>query len=428
MLKTLKKLVAQSPILQVTSFNSLSIGVKLISSLVVAKLSAVFLGTQGVALIGNLRNALSIFHNFSSGGLDKAVVKYTADTHQSPSDYQSFISTLFWVFVVLSVVVFTVVFVFSNSLSEIVFGQNSFAFVFKWTALLLPLYGLNVYILNILKGLNRFKTVIRIHIFSHLLNLVLFTALIFAYDLSGALMAVVIVPSASLCFSLVLASKYLDFSIVNFRIFSSQQLQNFGQYALMTLISAVTFPLVYLGIRQYLSTHIDIDAAGFWEANFRLSTFYLIFMQSLLNLYILPKLVEAKSDKAFQLTILEFYKQIIPLFAIGLGIVFLLKKYLILLVFSDEFLPVTSLLGWQIIADFFRILSLVMVYQFHAKKMFWHYIVTDLLLAVGLYFSAIYFVNIYDLQGVVIGHALTYVLYFLLILFLFRKPLFKPQL
>ncbi|WP_247653562.1 hypothetical protein [Flavobacterium sp. CS20] len=196
----------------------------------------------------------------------------------------------------------------------------------------------------------------------------------------------------------------------------------------MTLISAISFPLVFIGIRQYLSTHLSIDAAGYWEANFRLSTFYLVFMQSLLNLYVLPKLVEAKTDKAFQSTVLEFYKQIIPLFAIGLFVVFLLKKYIVLLVFSDEFLPVTSLLGWQIVADFFRILSLVMIYQFHAKKMLWHYIVTDLLLALGLYFSAIYFVDIYDLQGVVIGHALTYILYFVLILFLFRKPLFKPQL
>jgi len=427
MLKSLKKLVAQSPLLQVTSFNSLSISIKLVSSLVVAKLSAILLGTQGVALIGNMRNALSIFHNFASGGLDKAVVKYTSDTHLKPAAYQVFISTLFWVFVGLSIIVFTVVFVFSKSLSTLVFNDVTYAFVFKWTALLLPIYALNVYILNILKGLSQFKHVIRIHIFSHLLNLIVFTLLIYTYDLSGALMAVVVVPSASLVFSFVLASRYLDFSTVNFKVFSILQLKNFGQYAFMTLISAVTFPMVYLGIRQYLTTHIDIDAAGYWEANFRLSTFYLVFMQSLLNLYILPKLVEAKTQKGFQSTVLEFYKQIIPLFAVGLLLVFLLKKYIILLVFSEEFLPVKSLLGWQIIADFFRILALVMAYQFHAKKMLWHYVITDLLLALGLYFSAVFFVDIYNLKGVVIGHAITYILYFVMIALLFRKPILNPK-
>lgn len=427
MLKSLKRLVLNSPLLQVTTFNSLSIGVKLITSLVVSKLTAVLLGTQGVALIGNLRNALSVFHNFSTGGLDKAVVKYTGESHEDDLAFTTFVSTLLWVFVVLSVLIFVFVFGFSEIIAVKIFDDASFAYIFKWTAILLPLYGLNAFMLAILKGLNQFKKVIRIHLATHILNLLVFTFCIYVFDLRGALMAVVIVPSASLILTLMLAHKKINLNAFDWRVFSSKQLKNFGQFAFMTLISAVSFPLVYLGIRQYLSDEISIDAAGYWEANFRLSTFYLIFMQSLLNLYILPKLVENKSQKGFQNVVLGFYKQIVPLFALGLFLVFLLKKYLVLLVFSDEFLPVTSLLGWQIIADFFRILALVMVYQFHAKKMLWHFIITDLLLAVGLYFSAIYFVQIYDLQGVVIGHALTYLVYFILIFLLFRKPLLVPK-
>ena len=428
MLKHIKKLVANSPLLQVTGFNSFSIGIKLFTSFAVSKLIALFLGPSGLTFIGNLRNGLSILQNFATGGLINATIKYTGETKDDKIAYQSFITTLFWVFIILSVVIFIVVFGFSNTLSNFIFKDATYAYVFKWTAVLLPLFGLNAFLLSILNGLNRFKKVIQINLFTHILNLLVFAYCIYMFGLSGALMAVVIVPSASLILTLLLAHQQFDFFKINWKAFSLNQLKNFGQYAFMTLISAVSFPLVFLGIRQFLSNQIGLDEAGYWEANFRLSTFYLIFMQSLLNLYILPKLVEAQTEKSFRAVIFNFYKQVIPLFGVGLLLIFLLKKYLVFFVFSDEFLPVTSLLGWQIIGDFFRILALVMVYQFHAKKMLWHYIITDLFLALGLYFSAIYLIDFYGLQGVVIGHALTYVLYFILISIIFRKALFSRKL
>lgn len=427
MFKSIKSFFASSQLLQVTGFNSFSIVVKFFSSFLISKLIALLLGPSGLAYIGNLRNVLSVLQNFSTGGLSHAVVKYTSESYSSKSSFHHFMSTLFWVFIFLSVLIIVFVFGFSRTLSVFVFDEISYAFVFKYLAFLLPIFGLNVYLLSILNGLNHFKKVIKINILTHLLNLLVFGFCIYFFGLDGALMAVIIVPSASLIFTLSIARKEINFLKINFKLFSVSQLKNFGQYAFMTLISAVSFPLVYLGIRQFLSSHIGVDEAGYWEANFRFSTFYLIFIQSLLNLYILPKLVEAQSEKTFQDVIFSFYKQIIPLFAFGLLLIFVLKKYLVLLVFTDDFLPVTSLLGWQIIADFFRILALVMVYQFHAKKMLWHYVITDLFLALGLYFSAILLVDIYGLKGVVIGHALTYLLYFILILIIFRKPILNPK-
>ena len=428
MLKRFQNLIQSSPLLQVTSFNSFGIVVKLASSLIVSKLTAVFLGTQGLTLIGNLRNALSVLQNFSTGGLNKSVVKYSSEHKAETQNYIIFISTLFWVFTGLSVLVFLGVYLFSSSLADYVFGNQTYTFVFKWLAVLLPLYGLNIFLISILQGLEQFKRVIKINIFIHILNVVAFGFGVLQFGLSGALMTIAAVPSISLFITIGLAGKYLRLGYYfNYKIFSRQQLKYFGHYAFMTLISAVSFPLVYLGIRQYLVESISIDDAGYWEANFRLSNFYLIFIQSLLNLYILPKFVQAKTKEDFRAIVLSFYKQVLPLFGVGLFILFLLRKYLVLVVFSEEFLPVTSILGWQMLADFFRVLALVLVYQFHAKKMLWHYILTDLFLALGLYFSAIIGASYLALSGVVIGHVIVYFVYFLLILFIFRKSIFKRK-
>jgi PST family polysaccharide transporter len=426
MLKSIRKLVANSPLLQVTSFNSFSVLLRLFTSLIVSKLVSVILGTRGLALIGNLKNALSILHSFSTGGLDIAVAKYSSQHKDETNNYIVFISTLFWVLIGLSLIIFFGVFLNNESLSRYVFDDSQYDFVFKWLAVLLPLYGLNAYLIAILQGLEQFKKVIRINIYTNILNVIVFSICVFVFGLSGAFMAVIIVPSAGLGISFLIARKQLSLGrYFNYKIFSLQQLQYFGQYAFMTLISAISFPLVYFWIRQVISNEIGIDAAGYWEANFRLSTFYLVFIQSTLNLYILPKLVQAETSEEFRTIVFEFYKQIIPLFGVGLLILFFLRRYLVLIVFSDEFLEVTSILGWQMIADFLRILALVMVIQFHAKKMVWHYILTDLFLALALYFSAIVGLEYYELTGVVIGHVVTYIAYLILILAIFRKSIFR---
>lgn len=418
-------MISQSPLLKVTGFNSIGILVKILSSFIVSKLTAVVLGTNGLALIGNLRNALSILQNISTFGLSKAVVKYSSEYKNDNTAYKKFISTLFWLLVGVSLIVLVLVFAFSKNLSIYVFDHQKYQFVFGWMSVLLPLYALNTFLIAILQGFEKFKKVININIIIHLFNVVLFSFLIYRFNLEGALMAVVIVPSASLLITLLLA--YKEFNLLNnfdLKILSKTQLKFFGEYAFMSLISAVTFPLVYLSIRQTISDHIDIDAAGYWEACFRLSTFYLLFIQSMLSLYILPKLVQARTKEQFRVIIFSFYKQVLPIFAFGLLLVFISRDYLIRLVFSEEFLPVSSILGWQIAGDFFRVMALVLSYQFHAKKMVWHYVLTDLFLALGLYISAYFGLKYFKLQGVVMGHAVTYVIYFILILFIFRHLIF----
>ncbi|SDG57578.1 O-antigen translocase [Psychroflexus sediminis] len=424
-LKRLKTAIQQSVLLKVTSFNSFSVLIKMMTGLGVSKLTALLLGPQGLALIGNMRDALELFHKFSSGGLANAVVKYSAENKSNPKAFSSFLSTLVWSGIIACSLVMAMIFLFSEFINAFIFGSRDFVFIIRVMAFVLPLHVMNIYLMSILKGFSEFSKVIKINIASHILNLLLFALLVFAVDLKGAILSVVLVPSAMLFFTLYHVRNYFGrLNSFSWSEFSSPMLKNLGQFAFMTLISSVSFPLVFLGIRNFLINTLGEAEAGYWEAILRISNYYLLFVLSLLNLYILPKLAEAQTKSEFREIIFSFYKQILPLFALGLIVVYLLRDLIVRLIFSEEFLPAADLFLWQMFGDFFRILALVMVYQFHAKKMMWHYILTDLFLALGLYFSALYFIPRVGLEGVVIGHALTYVVYFLIILSLFSRTLF----
>ena len=159
----------------------------------------------------------------------------------------------------------------------------------------------------------------------------------------------------------------------------------------------------------------------------RISSYYLMFISSLLTLYILPRFSEITTSKEFRREVFHFYKTIMPIFAIGLIIIYILRSFVVNLVFTREFHPVENLFSWQLSGDFVKVLSLVISYQFLAKKMIWHYLITEFFSIAILYFSSIYFIDHYGVKGAPIGHFFTYIVYYAVIILLFWKTLFSKK-
>jgi len=197
-----------------------------------------------------------------------------------------------------------------------------------------------------------------------------------------------------------------------------------GSYSVMALMSAVLMPLVMLAIRSYIIDNLGYKDAGLWEAMTRISKYYLMFITSLTALYILPRFTELDGVKAFKKEVFNFYKSVMPFFAVFLLLIYFFKHFIVLGVFSYEFKPVEDLFLWQILGDFIKVLSIVIAYQFLAKKMFWHYVITELFLLIILYLTSIYLVDYYGLEGAVIAHFISYLMYFGLILLIFGTSLF----
>jgi PST family polysaccharide transporter len=79
---------------------------------------------------------------------------------------------------------------------------------------------------------------------------------------------------------------------------------------------------------------------------------------------------------------------------------------------------------WQLIGDAFKAMSLILGYQFFAKKMTKAFIMTELFSLTVLWVSSTYFISVFGIEGVVIAHTITYFVYFLTLLFYFRKSVF----
>ena len=159
----------------------------------------------------------------------------------------------------------------------------------------------------------------------------------------------------------------------------------------------------------------------------RISKYYLMLVSSLLGLYIIPRFSEINDIATYKKEVFSLYKSVIPYFALGLLLIYLLKPFIVWVVFTEEFEPVEDLFLWQLLGDFVKVLSMIIAYQFLAKKMFWHYIITEAFLVVILYTTSIYFIKIYGVKGAVIGHFVSYLMYYGVILLIFGSSLFGVE-
>jgi len=71
-----------------------------------------------------------------------------------------------------------------------------------------------------------------------------------------------------------------------------------------------------------------------------------------------------------------------------------------------------------------RVMSMVIAYKFLAKKMFTHFIIIEIFLFVIMYFSSIYLIDAFGLKGAVMGHFLSYLMHFGIVLLIFGSSLF----
>ena len=61
----------------------------------------------------------------------------------------------------------------------------------------------------------------------------------------------------------------------------------------MALVSGIALPLVTIAIRNYIITAEGMNSAGYWEAMNRISTYYLMFVNSTDTLFS-PKICRNK--------------------------------------------------------------------------------------------------------------------------------------
>ncbi|ULC58999.1 O-antigen translocase [Flaviramulus sp. BrNp1-15] len=412
-----KKLFGNT-LIKVFSYNSIVVFGKLISSFVVSKISAIYLGPSGYAIVGNLKNVLQGVIGITASGFESGIIKYTAENKNNTKHFNIIVSSAITLSVIISLITGLLLFLFANSLSIYVLKDLKFAFVFKCFAFILPLISLNFLVVYIFNGLQKFKTYSVLLTLTNILNALLSFLFIYYLNLKGALLASIMIPALSFLCSLFIKDirSLLVVFFVNIKNISVNILKSISTYIVMATYSSILISLTYLFIRNKIILDLDLVTAGLWEAMNKISTFYMIFFSSLVTLYLLPQLAVNKTISGYVTIMKTYFSYLIP-FLLTVFILLLFCRTLVIKLFlTNEFQSIEQYFYLQLIGDFIKILAFSLAYQFHAKKMVTIYFITDTILYLSFYFLSTYLINYYFLKGVFYAYIISTSLYLIFVI------------
>ena len=409
---------------RVLSFSAVALAVKFLVGFVLTKLFALFLGPSGLALLGNLKNFTQLLHSYGTLGMQSGIIRFASEWKSQPKKIANLVGTLNIIFTISALIGGSFIFFFSSALSLTIFQNTSFDYIFKIIAVILPLQGFHLMYYSILQGLGNYKRVVWQAVLMDLIKVALTSILVLKYDLVGALIAMVVAP----VFYFLLSVWNTAITLKIFRYnWSKAVAKNLALYAMMSLFSSIAIPIVYIVIRNKITTDLGVDNAGYWEAVNQFSFFYFMVLNSIIMMYVLPKISENQKVSFFRKQASEYFLKLIPVFVVGLVLLFLFRDIAIWILFDDSFRPVSELMLWQLLGDVFRAASLVLVAYIHAHRLITHYITIDLVLSFSLILFSFFFIEQFGLIGAVRAHFVSYLIYFVAIVFLLRKTLFWAQ-
>lgn len=424
MLKIFKS-ITQTQLFKVSSLNFFSVAIKIAGGLISSKIIALFIGPAGLALLGNFRNFLTSVESFSTLGFQNGIIKYVAENDKDEEQLGKVLSTILLSVAAAILLLFLILILPSQWWSIMVFGDAKFSWIFKVLAFLLPLYTGNIIFISIINGLGKYKDVISINIWGNIIGVLLSAVIIWKTGLEGAFFSLVFSPSVIFLLSFyLLQKKMLGWKFLKLNNFDISYLKGLLSYSSMILVTAMLSPYVFLYLRNLIINNVGAEAAGHWEAMNRIAVFYLMFFTTLLTIYFLPKLSVAQNSSETRKVFHSYFKGIVPLFLIAAITMFLLRKFIIRLILTPEFLPTADLFAWQLTGDFFKVCSLILGFEFFAKKMTRIYIAAEVMSFTVLFISGYYLITEFGVKGAVMAHAFTYFVYFIILAIIFKKKLF----
>jgi len=411
------KFLRENVVLKITSLNAIVIAIRLVVSIFVQRLLAITVGEAGIASIGQVRNAMVMLTSTSTLGVFNGVVKYVAEFKENKIELVKLFSTATVFLIFGSLISGVILFFGSNYFSNYLFESNDFAYVFRILAIIVPFLGLNRAINGIVNGLSDYKKYAKIELVSYLLATLALLFGLYTSNLDGVIVAIAFAPVIQL---LVLGyvfgrtlRQYISFKDLNLGLIYKNKLLAF---TLMSFVSTFLLNYVEISIRTRVANEIDINQAGYWTAMTFISKNYMVFATGLFTLYVIPKFANIYSRDAFKREVFTIYKTILPIFGLGMVLVYLLRDVIIEIVYPD-FKGMEPLFKWQLLGDFVRLSSMVLAHQFLAKPLVKSFVITEIISVILFYVLTLVFIKYYETEGVVIAHLVRNILYFIIVVF-----------
>ena len=411
-----------------TSFLSgLSTAISLLARLISTKIVAVYLGTNGMFLMGQLKDFLRLGNTIGSFGIENGIVKYVSEYENEKTKLSDIIGTSFKINFASALIFSSLILAFKNQISD--FLQINFSENFYFLILIFSIISASIHtcFLSIYNGLNKIKLYVLVNIFSNIVSAIILVILVLEIEIIGAFYALAINQIFSLLINITFFFIYKPFEIEwIFKQFVYDNLKKLSSFSVMAVVGPTCLIISTFIVRDFIFTELGSDYAGSWEAMWRISAIYLLFLITTFKFYLIPTFSKLNNNE-LKKEVFKIWKVVIPIIIMITAGVYITKDLIINILLSEEFLLINTIIFFHLLGDVIKIncwvLGNIMISKADTKSFIFFQIEWSVVFVALTYL----FIGKYGFVGVSISYFITYIIHFSLLNLYFRKLLWTNK-
>ena len=337
-------------------YMALLSGIRLGMNVVVGKFLVLWLGSTGLFLFGQFQSLILLIQNISTGAIHNGITRFWARPDEF--DRESIRKNSVSLSLLLSSLASLILLLFSGPVSIWLFHTD----VYQLPVAVLSLGTFCIAVTQILTAIfnaeQRYKSISLLSNLQSASLLVTVLVCAFYFKEAGALYGLALTQIISFLLTLFVfrndVAQLLRFPRWQLDLAVLKQL---GQYSLMAIASTVAVALTQIYCRNEISSVLSDQASGFWESTNRISNLYIFFISFLFSGYFLPRFARFVQPSEIRKELLHGLLYLIGVFILTALFLLPFRDWFISLIFSDEFLAISSVLALQILGDFLKAVS-----------------------------------------------------------------------
>ena len=374
------------------------------------------MGVQGL-----FNSAIALMSGLTNFGLGTSAVKNVAAANGSGNSQRvavvvKVLRRMVWITGLLGALVTLIL---SSYLSEISFGNKDYTWGFIWLSITLLLRQISTGQMVILRGMRKISYLAQSSLSGSILGLVFSLPFYYFYGIDGIVPAIIITSIITLLRTWYYAKKIpLDKVAID-----SQTTITVGKDMLimgfMLSLSGLFVVAKGFGIRAFISSLGDIEQVGLYAAGFAIVNTYVGMVFTAMSTDYFPRLSEVAHDNSKAKDLINQQAEIAILILapiIAIFIVFI--PWIIVILYSSQFLGITQMIQWASLGMFFKAISWAMAYIILAKGAPRLFMINELsagTITLMMHLTGYYF---WGLTGIGLGFLAGYIYYSFQVFFL----------
>lgn len=387
----------------------------IIIQVIKSKIVAILLGPTGMGIVGLLSSTTTIISTISNCGLGTSAVRKVAESYATNNTPKiSLIITVFrklvWITGILGALICII---FSQFWSRITFGNTDYTFAFIILSLNILLMQLTTGHNVLLQGLRKYRYLAKANIIGNTIGLVITIPLYYFWGIKAIVPVLVISNFSAFFIASYFSSKINISSIkINFNDIKNEGSDIVRMGLLLGFQGGFSALAAYL-IQIFITNTGGVSDVGLYNAGFTIVNTYVGLVFTAMGTDYYPRLSAISSDNTKFIKSVNQQAEISLLLLTPIVLIFIVFiKWIIVLLYSEKFIPAQGMIYWAISAILFKAMAWSLSYSILAKGntkiFFWNESIT---ITYGLGFNLLGY-SLFGLTGLGISFFIVNLLYF----------------